>query len=262
MDGDSSGLHSMPMRQDLFLSPHSDDACFSLGRFAQQRGTGTLLTIFTTSRYRGDRIGTDIDGVRAITRTRFAEDARFADACGLRPQWLRFPDALMRGQRPFEIGPAQALSIEIADYVMRAVRANVLGLRLQPRPWLFCPMGIGGHVDHVALALLVLHELAALRMHFRVAFYEDLHYASDPVRRSEGLRRFRELCAGHKVERHALALGDTASQKAKMKLVQLYESQLTPGIQAIGAYTPADAERPQPHEAVWIVQDEAHQRAG
>ena len=42
---------------DLYLSPHCDDICFSLGALAHRRQAGTLLTILPISGYVPSRPG-------------------------------------------------------------------------------------------------------------------------------------------------------------------------------------------------------------
>ena len=42
---------------DLYLSPHCDDICFSLGAMAHRRRAGTLLTILPISGYVPQRRG-------------------------------------------------------------------------------------------------------------------------------------------------------------------------------------------------------------
>src|SRR5262249_47796818 len=68
---------------DVYLQPHSDDICFSLGAFAWRRYHGILLTAFPISGY----VALDPDATRPsadwVTRTRIAEDRAFAEQCGL-----------------------------------------------------------------------------------------------------------------------------------------------------------------------------------
>lgn len=249
-------------KHDIYLAPHSDDACFSLGHLARKCAAGTLMTVFSVTGYRAGGKALDPTLIRGVTQQRMAEDAAFASACGLSPQWLGLPDAFARGRPPFDAALAGKLVENIADAVLRAILAPTIGRRPQPRPWLYCPAGIGGHVDHIALAMLVLSKLDALTPHYRIAFYEDLHYASKADHRLACIDCLAKLASSRGLERRAIFFADEASQNAKMDLVRLYPSQLTPRLNALQAYIPALETSTEAHEAVWVLQDDAHQRPG
>src|SRR5205814_6973835 len=71
------------------------------------------------------------------------------------------------------------------------------------RPWLFCPSGIGGHVDHVAIRLVIVQHYDRLAALYRLAFYEDLPYASQPRARLAGLSQLLRGLHGRSLRRHA-----------------------------------------------------------
>ena len=238
---------------DIWLQPHSDDICFSLGMLAATRRAGTLLTVFPVANYVAAGLGQGAAQTEAITRLRLAEDLAFAAACGLRTGNLGFGSALQRGQPSFNAAPAAELAMQVEAELLAALRGPVLGLLPEPRRWLFCPMGIGGHVDHLAVLLVVLQHAPLLEQHYRLGFYEDLHYAADPGRRQQGLQQFARLLNGRAAQRQAWAL-DPVQQQAKLRLVRLYASQMTPEIDRMAAYVPAVAGQPQPHEALWLLQ--------
>ncbi len=104
-----------------------------------------------------------------------------------------------------------------------------------------------------AVLLAVLKHRSLLGRHYRLAFYEDLHYASDPVRRERGLGNLKRLLGDALLHRVAWPL-DAAQQAAKLRLVRLHASQLTPQINTLAAYTPALGSGAAPHEAVWVLQ--------
>ncbi len=237
---------------DIWLQPHSDDICFSLGLLAAHRRAGTLLTIFPVANYIAAGLGSQPAHTEYITQLRLAEDLAFATACGLETRALRFTCALARGDASFDAGPAAAVADSIELELMRALMGPTLGQIPQPRRRLFCPMGIGGHVDHLAVLLVVLRHYPLLAQHYRLGFYEDLHYASDPGRRGRGLQQFAALLQGRAARRQAWAL-NAAQQTEKLRLVRLYASQMTPQINQIGAYAPAVEAGAPPHEAVWTL---------
>ncbi|MES2633361.1 MAG: hypothetical protein V4669_10350 [Pseudomonadota bacterium] len=261
---------------DIYLSPHSDDVCFSLGAFASRRRAGVLLTVFSVSDYRtgkpdpevvragGSRPGSlraGEAGVLATTLVRMTEDEAFAGRCGLQPQWLRLKDAQARGQAPFGASDAREIARSLEQPLMRALLAPTVGRKAEPRPWLFCPAGIGGHVDHVAVLMLVASQIDALEKHYRIAFYEDLPYASNPSTRDAAWQLLRQSVQPRELERCRFDLPDASAQALKMALVNLHPSQLTARLRSIAAFTPATGDSPSPHEALWVLQDR-HQRPG
>lgn len=249
---------------DIFLQPHADDICFSLGLFARMRQQGILLTVFPLSRFLADPERSARLNLQRITELRLAEDRAFAADCGLRPLYLRHADAGARGEKSFgAVAPRHVAAIE--QDLLRALLGPALGRATEHKSWLFCPAGVGGHVDHLTVLQVVANNLPILEQHYRIGFYEDLHYASDSHKRREGLSRLHRLLAGQVLSRVRLHL-DVRAQEAKMKLVHLYPSQLAPFQRGIATFTPAVSHdgdvSPQPHEALWIIQSERHQRSG
>jgi hypothetical protein len=180
---------------DVWLAPHSDDICFSLGLTAFRRRCGTLLTAFPLSGYHAG-LPRAQQGAEAltVTRLRLAEDAAFARACGLAVACLEFEDAALTGWPPFDAGRTHEQAARVEGALLAALRGPAVGRAPQLRPWLFCPAGIGGHVDHLALRAVVARHFDALRALYRIAFYEDLHYASDAAARTAGLEIGRASC--------------------------------------------------------------------
>lgn len=259
-------MHALAVihHDDVFLQPHADDICFSLGLYARQRRQGILLTVFPLSRYLADpEIRARLD-LQRITEVRFAEDQAFSAACGLRSLYLRHADAGARGEKSFgAVAPQHVDAIE--QDLLRALLGPALGRAVDHKSWLFCPAGVGGHVDHLTVLLVVAKNLPILEQYYRIAFYEDLHYASDAHKRREGLARLHRVLAGQVLSRVRLHL-DMPAQEAKLKLVHLYSSQLASFQRGIASFTPAvlrDGEvSPQPHEALWIIQSDRHQQSG
>jgi LmbE family N-acetylglucosaminyl deacetylase len=251
----------VPDGHDIWLSPHTDDICFSLGALASRRQTGQLLTVFPLSRYQARGPQGQRAGVRDTSVLRIREDARFARACGLMHRTLDFADSSARGRPWDDVSDVEELARTLGVPLMRALMGPGVGRRLPRRPWLFAPCGIGGHVDHRAILLAVTRRLPELGTQYRIAFYEDLHYASDPKRRDAGLLFFRGVLRGRAVLRMALEL-DASEQARKMQLVHLYASQLTADHHSIAAFTPADPATPGPHEGLWVLQGDMHQAPG
>ena len=228
----------------VVLSPHFDDACLSLGGLLLALGGGTLINVFTRSRY---LVNSDIaepseDHVHA---TRDAEDRAFAARCGLERIDLRCasPGLKHRSARDLtgleeDIAQASALIVEELDRL-----AGAAG-----RAFLFCPMGIGVHVNHRATTEIVLRNLARIRKSYDVCLYEDLPYAANLVRRISALARIKRRLGG--LERYVFV----PSWETKRRLVELYPSQFQ-HFPALRDLSPAALSPRGLHEAFWAEAD-------
>ena len=206
-------------RPVVILSPHFDDACFSLGGFIKALGHGILINIFTRGGYVAQpdlaKAGIPVDGVYFI---RNSEDREFARTCGLHRYDLECEEPHLRGRRPSEI--AAGLSDDIAQAEEKLLPLLLaLAAEESAKPALFAPLGIGRHVNHRAVAALVMKNLPRLRDAFDLHFYEDLPYASNPFHRISALNRLRGQAGP--VRRDVF---ETAWRE-KCELVGIYQSQ-------------------------------------
>lgn len=236
---------------DLYLAPHCDDICFSLGAFALRRRQGTLLTVFSQSNYvalpRAIRARGD-ERIHLISDLRRREDEAFARSAGLRLRFGGLDDAPLRGLEPFATARVDAEVRRLGGAVIAAI-AEVADERLHDRrPWLFCPTAIGGHVDHMVVLKIILEHYEALRRRWRIAFYEDLHYASVWRVRAFGLARFQRLAAPLKPRRSAWPI---EASSEKLTLACLYPSQFADLPDSIRPFTPAQRVPAPAHEALW-----------
>lgn len=239
----------------IYLSPHHDDICFSLGGFVLGQPGGHLVNLYSRSDYmvrglyahrriwRIARIlGAHARLAGRVSRLRAREDQAFAARCQLTRHDLGLDDARLAGK---PIWDPRDLEPEARSLAARLLE----GLDAMPGERLFCPIGIGSHRDHVATLMAILRAYPRLSRRFRIAFYEDLHYASDAQVRTVGLERFRALAGGRAMRRHAFELSP-ARYAEKLALVALYASQHADP-PAAGAYSPAGSGVAGPHEAVW-----------
>jgi LmbE family N-acetylglucosaminyl deacetylase len=243
----SSPLDASPL--DVYLQPHSDDICLSLGAFAYRRHRGILLTALAISAYVELRPGAPRPSQEWVTKTRRKEDRAFAKACGLDPRFLELQTASLLGYNPFNLGALDANLQRIKSPVLEALLAVPAGKPSAHRPWLFCPSAIGMHLDHVVIRTLITQNFEQLTQSYRIGFYEDLHYASSAADRSVGLSNLSQSLRGRQLHRYAFPLGEYESKK--LALMQLYKSQFLTKPQSIAAYTPNFAPPNSPHEAIW-----------
>ncbi|WP_137931196.1 hypothetical protein [Mesorhizobium comanense] len=236
---------------DLYLSPHCDDICFSLGAFARRRQQGVLLTLFSRSGYvaqpdtvsaRGD------ERIAVISVLRLREEQAFARQAGLRLSLAGLDEAPLRGHHPFDITGVDEDARRLNAVIAEAIFATAQERTQKQRPWLFCPAAIGGHIDHLVVLKIVLRHYEALRERWRIAFYEDLHYAANWRSRAAGLARFRQLAARIRPRRSLWPVGEAAD---KLALAALYPSQFEQPPASITALTPALRIPAPAHEALW-----------
>lgn len=231
---------------DIYLQPHSDDICFSLGAFAYRRHRGILLTVFPISTYVPLRPGATPPSREWVTKTRIAEDAAFAEACGLDNHLLELQDSSDLGRRAFDVSWLNENLQRIKSPLLDALLSGKLS---SVRPWLFCPTGIGGHVDHVAIRMLVNQNFDQLSQSYRIGCYEDLHYASSAAARSVGINNLLWEMRARNLRRYVFPLGDYEAKK--LALIPFYKSQFLVVPHSIEQYTPAVEPTAPPHEAIW-----------
>jgi hypothetical protein len=236
---------------DLYLSPHFDDICFSLGAYVSRKQRGIVLTIFSNSQHVANPVYKRVavgDCKTAISDLRRAEDLTFVQEVGMRQLVAGLDEAPIRGRDPFDLDRSAEDAVLLDQKVMNAIAAAGRERPTGIRPRLYCPMGIGTHIDHLTILRIVKRNVEVLLAAYRIAYYEDLHYASDWQRRVAGLARFRSIITPFRPQRSVHPISDT---RRKLKLVGLYESQFAKPPTSIGPFTPAQYFPSLPHEAIW-----------
>ena len=225
--------------QTIVISPHADDAAYSIGGLIQKsifKSQIHILTLFGRSNFRR-KSGFESDW-RSVTRLRKREDTTFAMRIGVGLTYFDFPEAGLR------IGPEQdiftnSVHATVAIPEKLSARARVLFDRLRPR-CLIAPLAIGGHRDH-----LIARQLAATEARQRrlpLFYYEDLPYVAylSP----------RELTAHTRsLDRKLRAAYVPIDLEAKLNNLTLYRSQISAEeLQIVSRYT---VRLPQPAERLW-----------
>ena len=190
-------------RPRVVVSPHFDDACFSLGCFLEDVGHGALLNVFT----RGTHLPADptkhLRKADEVFRTRDAEDRVFAQRCGLTRHDLEAEEPALRGRRPLDLSYVSDDSARIEKKLLDALE-TIASVPNSTKAMLFAPMGIGRHVNHRAIAEVVERNAGRLRERYDLFLYEDLPYAHHPLERLAracfiGNRASRTSYAGRRV---------------------------------------------------------------
>jgi hypothetical protein len=226
----------------VYLSPHQDDICFSLGALAWKIRRGVLVNVFSISNYTDEALHLPLDS-HLVSSIRDREDDEFALQCELTKYNLDQLDSPLRNRRPYD-RTDHLVEVEQLSPILSRCLANFMSLR--DKLLLFCPTGIGMHRDHLIVRDVILRDYERLCPTFDIVFYEDLHYASRISSREEGLREFLEVTAKWRY-RKRYKFGVTAD---KLDLIWHYKSQFENLPTDLSLFTPADGSN-SPHEAVW-----------
>jgi hypothetical protein len=226
---------------DIYLSPHYDDIAFSLGARVAAMPGGKLVNLFTRSGYVA---GTptnhwpDAATIERVMVLRCEEDTAFSTRYRLERLDLGLDEPPVRRRSPWDLA---GLADDIEQ--VRTPLTQLLG-SLASASQIFCPAGIGGHVNHLAVRAVVVQLLPELREH-SVLFYEDLPYAASLRKRRRGIADLRAALQGRRLGRRSWGSG-----AEKLEAVNCYPSQL-PKPPALRRFSPRTIWPIGPHEAVW-----------
>jgi LmbE family N-acetylglucosaminyl deacetylase len=231
-------IHQEPHLKILILSPHRDDAAFSLSiaitNWLIARHTVTILNIFTRSRYAPYSDAAFVhenDELSYVTAMRLREDEAFLRRItqnlpkGLKNHLhmahLNLKDAPIRLRIPLEavndtrVNPADPSIEKIRKALTKQSEAGTMQA-------LVVPAALGNHIDH----LTVREAAQPFTANLPAAFYEDLPYATTHPSAATDLEALRESAA----ERNDLLTPITYQLESatdfKRKLVLGYASQI------------------------------------
>jgi LmbE family N-acetylglucosaminyl deacetylase len=230
----------------LILSPHRDDAAFSLSlaitNWLTARHSVTLLNIFTRSRfapYSDAAFVHENDELSYVSAMRLREDELFlrrikeslpkGDKNNLHMLDLNLKDAPIRLRIPLE-----ALSetpVNPADPSIEKIR-KALTRHFEPAPGqspmqaLVLPAALGNHIDH----LTVREAAQPFTTQLPTAYYEDLPYLATHPSATTDLEAFRATAAERNELLTEITYGTgeptTEAITRKRKLVLNYASQI------------------------------------
>ncbi|MEU3861688.1 PIG-L family deacetylase [Streptomyces sp. NPDC028722] len=247
----------------VIVSPHPDDAALALGGTVARQG-GRFLDVFSVETWTRD----PYYGRRPATTRRLllAEEAVAARVLGARVELLGFVDAADRDLRRdrFFADPAWSDgSAREEPELLEAVTERLAPL-LDGAGLVYVPLGVGGHVDHLACREAVLELARGGRLGgAQVAFYEDQPYslfsaAEETAKRlgarlaEAGLGALRprllpvdETAALTKCE--ALGAYRIQVRKGIIQRIRRHDMRLAQGAQGAAAPAPPAAER------VWLM---------
>lgn len=204
------------------ISPHQDDAAFSLGlsieSWCRRDVDVWLINCFTVTDYAPLL---DNSTRETAMRTRALEDITF---CERLPEPIQIVnlhdvDSLLRlnlkniseifSQDPFS-KDNQAYIRRLTDRICDELRPGVV----------LVPLAVCDHIDHIIAKFAAVH--AARRKALPLGFYEDLPYAAEVASLAEYVARA-ETIANFKLTRVLVAKG---TYLEKQRLVEVYRSQI------------------------------------
>ncbi len=218
----------------LFLSPHLDDIALSCaGYVAQLRRAGepvTVATICTADTPQGVALSASAKHVHWEWQlgednpyaARRAEDAAACASLGATHLHLGFRDAVYRYD-------AHGQPLYVKDFIGGLVQEHdwrtfyfALAARLREAcrdaAQVYCPLAIGGHVDHV-----LVRSAAELALPGRLTYYEDYPYAQKVSQgNAQVVREVDALTRGLQVRTIALSEADI---ETRISVIGAYASQ-------------------------------------
>ncbi len=252
-----SGLDGSAPVSVVVLSPHSDDAAFSLAATLDalvQRGSRvTIVTCFSRSTFTRAAAPLRVERVTALRKD---EDVRYAATLGANctTEWLDEPDAPLRGVAVSALCSMRSLSEEhrqLAERIAARVAAQWAACDV-----LFAPLGIGGHIDH-----RIVHE-AVLRTREGVSHARGL-LRRHAVRRARVARAHRAQLADEAACRLAgrgepFVLASPRVIDRKRAASACYPSQISPDVVRTTLAGHCGQRSRCSMERVWQIVDEAH----
>lgn len=237
--------HLEPHLKILILSPHRDDAAFSLSiaitHWLTARHTVTILNVFTRSRYAPYSDAGFVhenDELSYVSAMRLREDELFVRRVtetlpkGLKDNLhmvdLNLKDAPIRLRIPLEevsdtqVNPADHAIEKIRKALTRQADAGTMQA-------LVLPAALGNHVDH----LIVREAAMSFTANLPTAFYEDLPYAATHPSAATDLEILRETAAARNEPLSPLIYQIESAIERKQKLVLGYASQIDVEVDAL-----------------------------
>lgn len=231
----------------LIVSPHPDDACFSLGGSILRFRSHHIMIwdVFTNKKFNVLNIN-DLNAQKLILKEEYEAIRCMHVNCVLGD----LKDAQLRGYKrlseivgvPVDVGclikKEQNVYREIKEKfkeILNEWRPNVIGI----------PMGVGYHIDHILSREAVLE--IQKRHDFKIFFYEDLPYAHNEKWLKDALEHLQRRM---KIKEFKIQV-DTYF-KEKEALLRIYKSQIKDrDIRLIKQYM-MSFDEPCAYERVWI----------
>jgi LmbE family N-acetylglucosaminyl deacetylase len=210
------------MKQVTVLSPHRDDAAFSLG-LALSAWSGapvhiTVLNFFTVSAYAPQVSETSIERITAIREQEDVAVLRTVNPAIVNES-LGMADAPIRLHIPLNQITHPDASARVTDHDISS-----LAVQIKERTsghLVLAPLSLGDHVDHIAVHRAALSAVDRASL----GFYEDLPYATwTPPSNLESRLKLLSNCQGFQLCPEFVRSADAVERK--YQIVRGYASQV------------------------------------
>lgn len=197
----------------IFISPHFDDICFSMGGFLQNLGNGdkTVINVFTKTPYirRLSMVNRDINfKTDIVSRIRLEEDLEFCQLYNIRQVNLDFYE-----------------STEDKDLINHEIYRQICdNVEFNSDCHVFFPMGIGRHRNHIQIFNICKRIINNYNCNFII--YEDLPYAHNRFNRYDRIGEISNFLIENGFKNYLYKLSKSSIQQKK-KDIMIYESQHT-----------------------------------
>ncbi|ETS31412.1 hypothetical protein BB987_13880 [Photorhabdus temperata] len=224
----------------LFLSPHLDDVALSAGglihKLVSENQKVVILTFFTeydkniASHYLYSANNDNMNSFIKLYSKRANEDIAFCNKLSAIPIHGRILDCIYRTDQCGELmykNSAMIYSglVHKSDYASDMAQDLIDKTLLNYQPdYIYAPLGIGRHVDHIIINNLV-HNITGSRK-LKILLYEDFPYVLGeyPIINPDSVEN--SLLRNNKFDKRAILLD--IDLKEKMQNILFYESQLEP----------------------------------
>ncbi|WP_300716449.1 PIG-L family deacetylase [uncultured Brachyspira sp.] len=217
----------------IFISPHYDDICFSLGGFLHKiRNSSikkTLINIYTISNYcENESILSEINSfsvrekINYISSLRDSEDSIFAEKYNLNKVNLGFVEAGIRNlvwNLDYIENDIKSLQEVITNLLKKIIIKD-------KETVIFVPMSIGCHRDHV-VSNKVIKNLLNNNLLKNVIFYEDTPYITFGKNRFNFFNENKHFFKKNNNYEQLKIILNEEELKTKSTNIKIYRSQLS-----------------------------------
>jgi len=202
----------------LILSPHIDDACFSLGGLLSELTCTKLIwNIFSCSDFH------KYGNIEDVIAKRMDEDQRFCDKINAKNINTAYEDAHARGcmrLREYLGVPTKTVLLNHLD-IIENISMQITNAIVDYKIDILCiPMAVGNHVDHIMVRQSAILAMMSSSTKIPMFFYEDLPYAID----LRNLNQAKEEISSFYLLKE---IHTEISELNKTELIKLYETQVT-----------------------------------
>ena len=202
--------------QHIYLSPHYDDIAFSLS--SEIQADGFVLDVFTISNYVENK--KCLNGSLAVSEVRKNEEMDFIKKNKLKYKIMNLKDSRMYGS-PFSRYHEIPINKELEKELLKTIHELNLKNKIDT---LFCPLGVGKHLDHLQLFLIIQKHYRKLKKEFNVVFYAEIPYIFYQNNLRNRVNYLKHWLHINHIRSHRYTLTNTEVM-LKIKQLKIYKSQ-------------------------------------